>query len=158
MEQLRQVAVPQVPTAVEKIEHLLTHFPTATWCSHCVRGKGHDDPHRRQDYAEEDLHPQLVEMDFGHLRTEQSAEATWPMLCAVHPASGSGMAQLCEKKGPDDRCVLKALEEWLNEIGLIGVVRLRTDNEPAILALAKLLAASRLARTHLETAPVKSLL
>ena len=64
LEELRRVTVPQAPSAVEKAEHALTHFPTAAWCSHCIRGKGHDDPHRQQDYAEEDLHPQLVEMDW----------------------------------------------------------------------------------------------
>ena len=52
--------------------------------------------------------------------------------------------------------VIREVEQWLAQLGLMGLIRLRTDEEPSITAVAKQLAARRAGRTILELAPLKS--
>ena len=51
--------------------------------------------------------------------------------------SGGGIALLCEQKGPQGTFVIHELEDWLNEIGILGPMRLRTDSEPLIIIVAQ---------------------
>ena len=34
------------PSSQEVQEHMKTHIPYRSWCAHCVRGRGRNDPHR----------------------------------------------------------------------------------------------------------------
>ena len=34
------------PSSQEAQEHMKTHIPYRSWCAHCVRGRGRNDPHR----------------------------------------------------------------------------------------------------------------
>ena len=34
------------PSSQEVQEHMKTHIPCRSWCAHCVRGRGTNDPHR----------------------------------------------------------------------------------------------------------------
>ena len=64
----RGVRVPDVPTAIEKEQHYLTHIPFRAWCSFCVRAAAPDDPHRglqRPDAAQKPM----VMMDHVRDRT-----------------------------------------------------------------------------------------
>lgn len=40
-----------MPTTEERRGHENHHLPLRSWCSHCVRGKGKEAPHRRQHEA-----------------------------------------------------------------------------------------------------------
>ena len=47
-----EVPKPPMPTAEEVARHNLTHLPSATWCEHCVRGKGKEAAHFRRPEKE----------------------------------------------------------------------------------------------------------
>ena len=145
---------PHEPTILEKYSHEVTHLPTAPWCKHCIAGKAVDDPHHTLPQPTEAA-MNLCEMDYGFLKTELEGNLL-PVLVGEHTFSGSGVALPCQKKGPQDVYVLRELEDWLNELGLLGPMRLRVDSEPSIVAVAKQLAARRVGRTILETTPVRS--
>ena len=34
------------PPSQDVQEHMNTHIPDCSWCAHCVRGRGRNDPHR----------------------------------------------------------------------------------------------------------------
>ena len=40
---------PKEPTEEEKRIHDLTRLPYRSWCKHCVRGRGTNAPHKRQE-------------------------------------------------------------------------------------------------------------
>jgi len=48
----KEIRSPGQPTKAEKERHELTHYPFRSWCKHCVRGKGKENPHRRSKVAE----------------------------------------------------------------------------------------------------------
>ena len=45
--EVRAPPIPVTPTLEEVRQHRLTHCPFRSWCPHCVRGKGREDPHKR---------------------------------------------------------------------------------------------------------------
>ena len=54
-------AAPEEPTAQEREEHMLTHMPFRSWCRHCFRGRGKEEPCRQGQGDPE--HPE-VHMDY----------------------------------------------------------------------------------------------
>ena len=46
-ERIRPVPKPVAPTRRERELHELCHYPYASWCKHCVKGKAISDPHRK---------------------------------------------------------------------------------------------------------------
>ena len=44
----RRMAVPETPSAKDREGHELTHLPTQSWCSVCLRVKGVDERHLRR--------------------------------------------------------------------------------------------------------------
>ena len=53
-------AASEEPTAQERAEHMFTHMQFRSWCRHCVRGRGKEEPCRRGQGDPE--HPE-VHMD-----------------------------------------------------------------------------------------------
>jgi len=49
----RKVQDPKEPTAEERRMHDLTHMPFRSWCRHCVRGRGKEEPCRKTDDSQE---------------------------------------------------------------------------------------------------------
>ena len=45
--ELRKMVNLLMPSQQEVDAHELTHLPFRSWCSHCMRGRGKDMPHRR---------------------------------------------------------------------------------------------------------------
>jgi hypothetical protein len=147
------MAAPKALNELERAAHEVTHLPTMSWCEHYVTGKSKDDPHRQQPLQQEDS-VDMVQMDYGHFKTELAEDVAMPVLVGDHVATQSGLAILCQTKGKQDIQVLRQVEEWLQELGLMGLLRIRTDGEPAILVVAQQVAARRAGRSQLETIPV----
>ena len=151
---IKTMPLPHQPNVIDRIKHEVLHLPTEQWCTHCVAGKGTDEAHYTQTPKdEEDVH--LVLFDYGFVKTEIDITPL-PLLVGEHANSGSGLALLCEKKGPQEIHAILEIEDWLNELGLIGLLRARTDSEPSIMAVIRQVAARRIGRTMLETTPVQS--
>ena len=58
----RKVTEPRMPTHAEIQEHNITHLLHRSWCIHCVRGRGEQAGHRRQEARPENAIPE-VHMD-----------------------------------------------------------------------------------------------
>ena len=42
----RKMLDPKEPSEEERKDHALTHLPFRSWCRHCVRGRGKEEPCR----------------------------------------------------------------------------------------------------------------
>jgi hypothetical protein len=38
---------PKMPSREERLEHGITHLPFRSWCKHCVKGRGKEEPCKR---------------------------------------------------------------------------------------------------------------
>ena len=143
------------PTREEREEHSLTHLPFKAWCALCVAAKAADEPHHQLPPALPDETP-VVEMDYGFLRSGEETVAQ-PILAATAKPSGYCFAGAARTKGAGDMNTIAAMCRFLVEAGLTARLRLRTDAEPSIKAVAAAVAAQRApAETVIETSPVGS--
>ena len=147
-----QLAVsPALPSEAAQQAHMVTHLPYAAWCPVCVRARGVSQQHRRQP---EPVGMPILEMDYTYMRAGTDPLTT--IMAAVLRPTGFGAATIARHKGPEDKHVLQVLLNFLAEAGCLGELRLRTDSEVAIVALARELARVRRAQTVLEVTPVGS--
>ena len=110
----KEVKAPAEPSEQERRWHELTHCPYQPWCSVCVRGRGRDDPHRKQTQIEEKVPD--VQIDYFFLKT-QAEEKVVPCLSAVDSVYGRTMAVQCEQKGRGDKYAVKSLENFCRSLG-----------------------------------------
>ena len=102
-------------------------MPYAAWCSICLRSRGKDSPHKA---VERIAKPDEVQVGYSFVRHGSEQLAT--MLIATHAQSLYSFAMMTFGKGQQDERQAKSLQRWLNEAGIHGRVRLRSDGEPAI--------------------------
>ena len=127
------------PTEVEK--HCATHLPYRSWCPICVKAKAKEDAHRRgtEGLGEKTGYP-VISMDYAFLESKITA------LVVKDDATGGVLMYDCETKGPGDAWVLKQLVRDLDDWGRQHI-HVKTDGEPAMLALQKALAVMRTYKT-----------
>ena len=68
---------PKMPTRAEREEHGMTHIPFRSWCKHCVRGRGKEEPCKRSGRVPEGVAE--IHMDFMFMG-EEKGERTLSML------------------------------------------------------------------------------
>ena len=142
----------EVPSEEEQRVHRLTHLPYADWCRTCIQAKARDDPHRPVAHAEDEV--PVVELDYMHLKSSQPGDSTVPVLIGAVKGSSYGMAAKSETMGRADREAIICFCKFLQEAGLMGTLRLRSDQGPAAMAVAQEVAARRHpAHTIVETTP-----
>ena len=54
---MRKLQDPKLPSKAEVETHNLNHLPFRSWCRHCVRGRGEEEPHRKVGGREEGAMP-----------------------------------------------------------------------------------------------------
>ena len=132
---VRAVPEPRVPTDAEKLAHRMTHLLPAAWCDVCVESRGRDAPHT-QALLEERLTEPLDEIPLAQLDYTVMAQAC--VLSLYVTSFRGGAATVVTAKGPIPfavRWVCRRCESWgLNDL------RLRTDKEHSVVALAVLVA------------------
>ena len=148
------VPAPMVPgpTDEERRCHDLTHLPFRHWCPFCVAGRDKDDCHRRKA---DTPGPPILELDYVFLRTGLPGDRTAIVLVGMMKGTGFAFAKVVSRKGKSDPMAVADILQWCRtEVGLHGELRVRTDGEPAIQALAADFAVRR-ARlsTLVETTP-----
>ena len=142
----------EVPSEEEQRVHRLTHLPYADWCRTCIQAKARDDPHRHVAHGEDEV--PVVELDYMHLKTSQPEDITVPVLIGAVKGSSYGMAAKSETMGRADREAIICFCKFLQEAGLMGTLRLRSDQGPVAMAVALEVAARRHpAHTIVETTP-----
>ena len=130
-----------LPTSDMVDRHDATHCPYRSWCSACVRAKAKEDAHKRDKAGlDEASGLPVISMDY------EMPEEKIVMLVVKDDESGSTLAYDCEVKGPGDEWMLRQLAKDLEEWGRKDIC-VKTDGEPAMIAVQTALAALRKSRT-----------
>ena len=147
-------ARPYTPTKAEVYEHEVTHLPYRTWCKHCVKGRGVSTPHRKG--KKEEKIGITISIDYCFMTGEADAEEDLPEILIVWDDNHECLWALpVEGKGVIE-WVVKYVVEKLDEIGYRGVpLSIKSDQEPAIMALKTAIAAKRVGITTPIESPVR---
>ncbi len=133
------VALHVEPSADEKARRELTHYPSASWCIHCIVGKGKELPHRRiRADAVAPLDQHMFFADDCFIKTSagvsDAGEQFATTLVVVDKDTGAVAAiSLPSKKATSFATEFAA--SFIDRCGL-ATVTLRTDGEPAMASLA----------------------
>ena len=112
-------------------------MPFRSWCAECVAGRRDNPPHRHVQ-QEENAVPEIL-MDYCFVRREEETETTQTttILLMKDRYSRAIQAWVVEQKGADldaSRAASRAVD-GIRRLGHRGRLIIKTDNEPAILAL-----------------------
>ena len=144
-EERKVLPTPVLPSQAEIDEHWLDHLPYRSWCGTCVAGRGRERPHTRT-HGKREI-PTLA-FDYCFISKEGTftreewasmpADAEGAKILVVREiTSKCTFAHLVKCKGVDDDryavdCLVKDIE-WMGFTKMM----LRSDNEPAIVALLR---------------------
>ena len=150
-------ADPKLPSEEERKEHEKTHLPYRSWCRHCVRGRGKEEPCRRQEGGGGEI-PEF-HVDFMFMG-EEGGGKTIAILVGRQRVTKAVMATVVPRKSSGSWAA-RRLMAWLREVGHAqGDIIVKSDNEPALVALveawARLRAAEGGGRMVIEHSPVHS--
>ena len=150
----RPAVRPHTPTKAEVYEHEVTHLPYRTWCKHCVRGKGVSTPHRQG--CREERMGITISLDYCFMNGEDEDEPDAPKILIMYDDHRECLWAIpVEQKGAVE-WVVKFIVEKLDNIGYRGVpITIKSDQEPAILALKNAIAARRSGTTTPIDSPVR---
>jgi len=147
---------PKEPTPEERLEHEKTHLPYRSWCQHCVKGRGKEMPHRRQEEA--GGLPE-VHFDYAFMGDEGDPGGTVPMLVARSRQDRMTLATAVPRKSTGEFVVNRVMA-FLKEVGLEAAdVVVKSDQEPAIMSLVEEVGRKKAAhggRWVMEASPVGS--
>ena len=122
---------PRQPTNAEREAHEATHLPFRTWCAECVAGRRDNPPHLTS--KEEPTVPE-VGMDYAFVRRTDEEE-TLTLLVMKDRGSRAVRAWVVPHKGADLETAVERAADGVRELGHRGQIVLKTDNEPALMAL-----------------------
>ena len=128
----KHVKSPGNPSAAERAEHELTHWPFRSWCDACVKGRATGQQHRNMvgEYAESSV--ARVMMDYGFLHEEETvtedehgqakeAKVSMTVLVMLETLCSSVWAYATEGKGAVSvDWVAQQVVEDLETVGLDG--------------------------------------
>ncbi len=113
-------------------------MPRARWCEVCAIGEGKDDPHVRVTYEKADGQLPMIVMDYAFSKTSgpdcETIDDYGTALVVVDVDAMFPKSVPCESKAVADYSVA-SIVKLINGF-FHGRVRLRTDGEVAIVALA----------------------
>ena len=61
----------RAPSKEEVAMHMVNHIPFRSWCSHCVKGKAHGNPHKRRKVREQEDREPIVSVDYMFMHDNQ---------------------------------------------------------------------------------------
>ena len=165
---VKMIRSPNTPTAAERAEHEVTHWPYRNWCDCCVKARATGQQHRsmKGEYAESTV--ARVLMDYGFLHEEETikegehgseveAKVSMTVMVMLETLCSSVWAYAIEAKGATslDWLASKVVED----IETVGMSKERiitkTDQEASIVQLQQEVARQRTAAgTALENSRV----
>ena len=143
---------PKMPSKLEKEEHEKTHLPYRSWCRHCVRGRGKELPHKKTHSESSGVE---MSFDFFFLGDEDGAK---PMttLMAIERTTKMKMATPVPSKSTGE-FISRRILAFMKEVGCkFGDMIVKSDQEPAILAILEHVARLRAAEGGGKTVPESS--
>ena len=151
-----RMADPRMPNRAEVEEHRKTHLPFRNWCKHCVRGRGVEEPHRRQ---KEEVGIPEVHVDFMFMGDE-GKDRKLTILVAKERTTKMTMATVLPSKSSGAFAARRTVA-FMREIGCeFGDITMKSDNEEAIKAVVsdvvRVRAAGGPGRVNVETSKTHS--
>ena len=137
------------PTAAEIEEHNITHLPYRNWCPVCVKARGKEDAHRR----EERQPIARVHIDYWFMRDKRGGDLI-PVAAMKDETNKVFKAHIVPMKGNVDM-VAEKLALDIEDMGHKDEVTVKSDQEPALLDLVNAIAKSRRGITHKEKAKAR---
>lgn len=101
-----------MPTKKEREEHDALSMPFKSWCRHCVRGRGRNNPHNmatEEDEEEKGHRVSRISMDYHFMSQEEEKAGRQPMPKVVGESSGAIFMRAIGRKGLGK----DAYVEWL---------------------------------------------
>ena len=146
---------PRQPSQREREEHERTHLPFRDWCTHCIKAKSRNDPHKKETDVmkdEESIDNAISTVSFDHsyfndnlgkMTKEEYNEAVSkgermnrPMIVIEDRETGAIVAHMCSQKGPGDKWIVRRIGKDLEEMGYGGTrIILKCDQENPIAAV-----------------------
>ena len=153
-----KVQDPILPSKDEVEEHMKTHLPYRSWCSHCVRGRGRAADHKKREHEDRtipEIHMDYMFMGNQELKGDKDSKAA-TMLGVKERDRRMHMATVVPKKGGSVEFVAKRVIAFLDEMGCKNIaVTFKTDQEPAIIDLVNTMKKLRVDLvTYSENSPV----
>ena len=136
---------PLLPTPLEVATHNVTHRPYRRWCPVCIEAWGREDPHRRGGEGILEGLPE-VGMDYNHYCDPEDDEDEVTSLVMKDRTTGMIWGNRVERKGATDKWIVDRQIKNLELLGRSNIA-LKTDGEPAIVALQSKLIAMREGQT-----------
>ena len=131
------------PPVSEVEKHNLTHLPYRHWCQVCVESKGKEDPHPRGKGDDDDKSGlPIISLDYQ----EMNEELQLRLIIGKDEATGMVIAHQAVCKGPKDSWLMRKIVADMKDMGRPDVV-LKTDGEPAIVAVQDEVQSRRSGRT-----------
>ena len=148
------------PSADDVEKHNATHLPYRNWCPVCVRARGKEDAHRRRHgdgLARRRDGLAKILMDYQELKSKPKKDPSpddkvVKIIVEKDEPTGMVFAHRVESKGPSDPWIANRIVQDIEELGRRDVI-LKTDGEPAIVALQRTVAAQRQGITKPENPP-----
>ena len=120
---------PCAPTAAEVEAHQATHLPFRSWCTHCVRGRRDNLPHRRIPGDDREI-PE-ISMEYCFLRKRSEAQ-TQTILIMKDRGSKAIQAWLLKNTGTSTDEPAELALEGVKNLGYLNRVYVKVDNEEAL--------------------------
>ena len=151
---VRGLVDPLLPSEAEIREHKLTHLPLRNWCPQCIRGRGKEMNHSKQDRIEQGID----EFHLGYSFPGDEFGFKLVILVLVEKYSGMKASVVVPKKGSTGSFAARRAIELIDECGNGDAdIILKSDQEPAIKFLVDDIMKKRTgAKTILEESPKKS--
>ena len=124
----------------EVAAHDAAHWNYRRWCEVCVAGSGKEDIHLRSLGMDDEPGLPIVSLHYELLERKVT------VFIANGRASGVFLAYTCTEKNPADQWIVKQFIRDLHECGRKDIC-VKTDGEPAMIALQRAVADARALRT-----------
>ena len=124
---------PGAPTQADRDAHAATHLPFRSWCDECVQGRRDAPPHSRQKRGAGDV-PEVA-FDYAFIRRDDEEDVV-TVLVMRDRDSKALRGWVLERKGADMEENVERAVAGIRDLGYRGRVLIRTDGEPALVALS----------------------
>ena len=156
-QRVRPMPRPVTPTPLERENHELTHLPFAPWCRFCVLARSQSDPHRRTRKHKGDATVPVVSFDFCFARRSDQDKADPIIVMRDHQTRMTFAHMLPGKSTVNELYSRHVLNSVLRDLEYLAhkKVVLKSDQEPAMIALQNRIRQARDDQTILENSPVE---
>ena len=135
---------PVMPSKEDVQSHFATHLPYRSWCRICIKAKLKEDGHFRVKVEKKQEGLPIISLDYQDMNEDSKAKQK--VIIGKDELTGATFGHYILCKGLGDEWVSKQIVKDIQEFGH-GDIILKTDGEPAIVALQNKIQSLRQAKT-----------